>query len=304
MVSERPSVRSDIEALLGSTQYRPLALLGRGSMGEVWAVRHDFIGRDFALKVLHRHHLDNHQLIERLRFEAKAIAALEHPNIVEVTDFWCAGDGRPCLVMELLAGRRLDRVLLQRRQLPGPEVVELGRQALSALIAAHAMGLVHRDIKPENLFLHLGEAPPWTLKLLDFGLARVNSGMAPGASLRPLDLTRTGTLLGSPRFMSPEALRGERVEQDGDIYSLGVVMYLCLVGMHSHFDFATSPAFYPPSQSGAIDCSAELDAVVLRAVEIDRGRRYPTAAAFLADLDAIACLPIVTDALATKGPNS
>lgn len=288
MTSERPSSRADIESLLDGTAYSPISLLGRGGMGEVWAVRHDFLGREFALKVLHRRHLNNSQLIERLRLEAKAMAALEHPNIVEVTDFWIAGDGRPCLVMELLRGQRLDRVLLQRQRLPGSEVVELGRQALSALVAAHAIGLVHRDIKPENLFLQQEANQPWRLKLLDFGLARVLSGFATGGSISPLDLTRTGTILGSPRFMSPEALRGERVEQDGDIYSLGVVMYLCLVGMHSHFDIATSPVFHPPSRCGAFDCSAMLDAIVLRAVEADRSRRITTARAFLAELNAIA----------------
>jgi len=291
MTSERPSSRSDVESVLDGTPYSPLSLLGRGSMGEVWAIRHDFIGRDFALKVLHRRHRGNQQLIERLKLEAKAIATLEHPNIVEVTDYWIAGDGRPCLVMELLQGERLDRVLLQRKRLPGPEVVELGRQALSALQAAHAIGLVHRDIKPENLFLQENPSQHGALKLLDFGLARVMAGLAGGASLQPLELTRTGMMLGSPRFMSPEALRGERVEPDSDLYSLGVVMYVCLVGLHSNFDLATSPVFGPPSQSGAIDCSEALDAIVLCAVETDRSQRFHSAQAFLAALDSIALSP-------------
>jgi eukaryotic-like serine/threonine-protein kinase len=285
MTSERPISSEAIEALLAGTPYRPLALLGRGSMGEVWAVRHATILREFALKVLHRRHLNNSQLIERLRLEARAMAALEHPNIVEVTDFWLSADGRPCLVMELLCGERLDRELLQRKRLPGPEVVEIGRQASSALVAAHEIGLVHRDIKPDNLFLHRPANQPWSLKLLDFGLARVMSGQPSGAPLQPLELTRTGTMLGSPRFMPPEALRGERVGPAGDIYSLGVVLYLCLVGMHSSFDIATSPVFRPPSESGATQCEPRLDAIILRATETDPACRYPSARAFLADLD-------------------
>jgi eukaryotic-like serine/threonine-protein kinase len=291
MTSDQPTPTEDIEALLSSTPYRPLKALGRGSMGEVWAIRHEYIGREFALKVLHRRHLKNGQLVERLRLEARAMAALEHPHIVEVADFWISPDGRPCLVMELLCGQRLDRELLQRARLPGGQVVEIGRQALSALVAAHEMGLIHRDIKPENLFLHQLPNQPWSLKILDFGLARVLGGRPVGSPLQPLDLTRTGTVIGSPRFMSPEALRGERVGPEGDIYSLGVVMYLCLVGMHSPFDIATSPSFHPPSRSGAVECGPRLDSIILRAVETEPECRYPSAREFLADLDNLASVP-------------
>lgn len=272
--------------LLRGTAYRCIAPIGRGGMGEVWSIRHEFIGKDFALKVLHRRHLNNSQLVERLKLEARAIAALEHPNVVEVTDFWLASDGSPCLVMELLSGQRLDRALLQRGRIPALEVAEIGRQALAALAAAHAIGLVHRDIKPENLFLHQIADQPIVLKVLDFGLARVVSELSARTPLQPLGLTRTGTILGSPRFMPPEALMGERLGPAADVYSLGVVLYLCLVGMHSQFDFATAPVFHPPSRSGAADCTAEFDAAILRAVEVDRGRRYASAAEFLAALEA------------------
>jgi serine/threonine-protein kinase len=285
MRSDPPLSAGTIENVLDGTAYRPCALLGRGSMGEVWAVRHEMIGRDFALKILHQRHLKNSQLIERIRFEARAMAALDHPNVVEVIDFWVSPDGRPCLVMEMLTGQRLDREVLRRRRLPGSEVVQIGRQALSALAAAHGIGLVHRDIKPENLFLHQVRDSAPCLKLLDFGLARVLGGSATGGSLQPLDLTRTGAVLGSPRFMSPEALRGERVGPASDIYSLGVVLYVCLLGLHSNFDLSTLPVFHPPSRLGAIDCSSRLDSVILRAVEGDPSRRYPSATAFLSELE-------------------
>src|SRR5512142_2257514 len=113
MKSQGSSSGADIKELLESSPYRVVRSLGRGSMGEVWQVVHQSMGREFALKVLHRRHLDNPQFVERLRLEARAMAALEHPNVVEVTDFWIAGDGRPCLVMELLSGQRLDRELLK-----------------------------------------------------------------------------------------------------------------------------------------------------------------------------------------------
>ncbi|HEY5958432.1 MAG TPA: serine/threonine-protein kinase [Polyangiaceae bacterium] len=286
MRSDPPLSAGTIESLLEGTAYRPSALLGRGSMGEVWSVRHELIDREFALKVLHHRHLGNHQLIERIRLEARAMAALDHPNVVEVVDFWVSPDGRPCLIMEMLTGQRLDREILRRRRLPGPEVVRIGRQALSALAAAHGIGLVHRDIKPENLFLHESRGQMPALKLLDFGLARVLGGAIAGRNLQPLDLTRTGTVLGSPRFMSPEALRGERVGPLGDIYSLGVVLYVCLLGLHSNFDMATLPVFHPPSKLGAIGCTPRLDTIVLRAVESDPCRRFPSATAFLTELEA------------------
>lgn len=287
MQTERPSRDPGIQPLLAETPYRPVRLLGRGNMGEVWLVEHESIGREFALKVLHHRHIADAGYVERLRLEARAMAALEHPNIVEVTDFWVAPDNRPCLVMERLCGERLDRVLLRRKRLPGPEVVEIGRQALSGLAAAHEIGLVHRDLRPENLFLHELPYQPRCLKILDFGLARVVNGPAAGGVLRPLDLTRTGTIVGSPRFIPPEVLIGERTGPEGDLYSMGVVLYLCLVGLHSSFDLATSPVFHPPSRCGAVQCPSRLDDIVLRAVETDRERRYRSARELLADLDGV-----------------
>lgn len=285
MLSGPLSSINDLGRLLGGTPYQPLRSLGRGGMGEVWLVRHERLERDFALKVLHRRHLANPELRERLALEARAMAAIEHPNIVEVTDFFIAPDGRPCLVMELLQGQRLDRELLQRKRLPGPEVIALARQALSALIAAHRAGVIHRDIRPENLFLHQLPAQPRLLKLMDFGLARVLSDSSAPGPLRPLELTRTGTVIGSPRFIPPEALAGERMGPEGDIYSLGVVLYLCLVGMHSNFDWATSPVFLAPSSCGAVECSKRLDQVILQAVELNRDHRFRSAREFLEALE-------------------
>ncbi|HMA95000.1 MAG TPA: serine/threonine-protein kinase [Polyangiaceae bacterium] len=273
-------------SLLAGTPYRPQRLLGRGRMGEVWLVRHTLIERDFALKVLHRRHSANPEQRERLWQEARAMAALEHPNIVEITDLFIAPDGCPCLVMELLHGHRLDRELLRRKILPGPEAASLARQALSALITAHQARVVHRDIRPENLFLHQHSARTRVVKLIDFGLARVIGDGPATWALRPLELTRTGTVVGSPRFIPPEVLAGERMGPEGDVYSLGVVMYLCLVGIHSNFDWSTTPVFRPPSQCGAVECSERLDQTVLQAVESDRRHRFRSAREFLAALEA------------------
>jgi serine/threonine-protein kinase len=243
------------------------------------------MGREFALKVLHRRHVKNRFYVERFELEAKATASLEHPAIVSVSDYWVADDGRHCLVMQLLEGRTLAQEIMQRKRLPAPEVVQYGCQVLSALTLAHGKGLVHRDIKPENLFLNRVPNVGVEVKVLDFGLARVVSEQSDSSRFRPMLATQTGTSVGSPRFASPEALRGKTVDHRSDIYSLGVVLYVSLLGLYSDFDLATRPTFIPPSVHGAEGCSKELDAVILRAVETQPEDRYPTAQDFLSALE-------------------
>ena len=268
-----------IEDLLAATGYRAICRLSKGSMGEVYVVEHRLMGRKFALKLLRPHLLADPQFADRLRVEAQAAARLDHPNIVEMVDLWLSRDGYPCVVMELLQGKTLGQCLAERRSLPADEAIELARQALSGLAAAHALGVVHRDVTPENLFLH--EVPGFvrTLKILDFGVARI----LPGASRRapdPLALpTQTGAVLGSPRFMSPEAARGERVDHRADLYSVGLVLYVMLTGRGPH----DTPVLRvpPPSQFLAEGIGPELDAVVLRAISDRPEERFQTAAAFI-----------------------
>ncbi len=247
-------------------------------MGEVWAVEHAFLRRPFALKVLHAH---LGQFADRMRVEAQAMGRVNHPHIVSVVDFWISDDGRPCVVMELLEGRTLWDELLERHTLPVVESVEIACQALSALGAAHALGLVHRDIKPENLFLH--DAPGYgrVLKVLDFGIARVIPDMTRRTPAPPDVRTATGAFVGSPRFMSPEASMGERVDGRADLFSIGLVLYLMLVGQGPFDSIASEPE--PPSHLGK-GISAELDAVVLRAIREDAAMRFQNAQDFVAAL--------------------
>jgi serine/threonine-protein kinase len=242
------------------------------------------MGKQFALKVLHRHLVNDRFYLERFELEAKATASIEHPNVVTVSDYWVAEDGRHCLLMQLLNGVTLAQELKERRRLPGSVVVRHTCQALRALVVAHDKGLVHRDIKPENLFLHQVPNVGVQVKVLDFGLARVASANSASARFRPKLATRAGSAVGSPRFASPEALRGMTVDHRSDIYSLGVVMYLSLVGMGSKFDFATVPSFAPPSQCGAEGCSEALDAIILRAVQARPEDRFQSAQSFLDSL--------------------
>lgn len=270
-----------IAPLLANRPYRAIRFLGRGGVGEVWVVQSTRMAKQFAMKVLHKHLVKDRFFVERFALEARATATLDHPNVVSVSDYWVADDGRHCLVMQLLRGVSLAQELDLRRRLPAAEVVRFGSQALCALIAAHEKGLVHRDIKPENLFLHQVPNVGIQVKVLDFGLARVASSDSDAARFRPMHATQTGSTVGSPRFTSPEALRGKSVDHRSDIYALGVVMYLSLVGLNDEFDFTTVPVFTPPSQLGAEGCDEALDAAILRAVQPSPEDRYQSAQEFL-----------------------
>jgi serine/threonine protein kinase len=277
MSSVVPSGRatSKISALLASTPYRPQHFLGRGGMGEVWVCQHEFLLRRFAIKVLHSH-LAPHA--DRMRFEAEATGRIRHPNVVEVVDSWLAPDGRPCIAMELLEGRSLWDELKDRVRLPVDEAVAITAQALSALSAAHTIGVVHRDIKPENLFLHRPRNAQSTLKVLDFGIGRVLPDAPAEAPAPPNMRTATGTLIGSPRFMSPEGRRGEPVDSRADLFSLGLVLYLMLTGVTP--DNVGAMEAEPPSRVAGGSVSNELDALVLRAIRENPADRFQTAEQF------------------------
>jgi serine/threonine protein kinase len=266
-------------ALLSRTRYKPVRFLGTGGMGEVWVIEHRFLRKEFVLKLLHAH---LGELAARMRVEVEAMGHLQHENVVDVIDSWVTPDGRPCVVLELLEGRTLWDEIADRLSLPAEEAIDLALQALSALGAAHALGIVHRDIKPQNLFLHHSRGYGRILKVLDFGLARVLPGTNTVAPLSRSSRTRTGTVVGTPIFMSPEAVRGEPIDHRGDLYSLGMVLYVMLAGHAPFEEGSVGPA--PPSRYAGSRVSPELDAVVLRAVREKVDERYQTADEFSAAL--------------------
>ncbi len=249
--------------------YRAVSLLGEGGMGAVYLAEHPGIGRRVAVKVLHKNYIRDESLLTRFLNEARAANAIRHPNIIEILDSGTIADGTPFLVMELLEGESLGTRIRRVGALAIPTAVEFAYQTASALGAAHKKGIVHRDLKPDNLFVIPDPHEPERerIKVLDFGIAKLQQGSA-GDSVK----TRTGTLMGTPIYMSPEQCRGTRtVDHRSDIYSLGIIFFemLCgqppfvsegfgeLVNMHLNV-----PAPAPSTQRA--DIPPSIDAVVLK----------------------------------------
>lgn len=285
----------DDRDLIGQTiggRYRVHGVLGEGGMGTVFDAEHLGLSRPVAIKVLSPSQAQKRVAVKRFQQEARAAGGIGHPNICEVYDLGVLDDGSPYLVMERLIGETLaDRVSKERR-LPPEDVANIVGHVLSGLIAAHGKGIVHRDIKPENIFLarRVGSAP--IVKLLDFGVSKMMLEYQTGDDA--LDLTRTGMVMGTPYYMSPEQARGER-NLDGrvDVYACGVVMYEALAGRRpfvaANYNalllaiISTTP---PPLRELRPTIPPALEAVVQRAMAKDRAKRYPSAVAFLRDLKA------------------
>ncbi len=228
-----------------SRRYRLERRLGRGGMGVVYAASDLSLGRTVAVKVLREELVHDVESAGRFEREARVSAMFTHPNVVTVHDFGVASGSRAFLVMELLEGTRL-RDEIDRGPMSGARVLSIMRGVCSAVDAAHRRQLVHRDLKPENVFLVRGDVGE-TPKVLDFGIAKVLSG---GASSSPLD-TGLGVVVGTPRYMAPEQLRGGSPEPSWDVWALAVVVYEMLTGSHPFATLALGVAGAEPSAGPA-----------------------------------------------------
>ena len=277
-------------------RYEILSHLGAGGMGEVFRARDKRLDRDVAIKVLPDAVARDPDRLARFEREAKAVAALSHPNILEIFDFGTEGD-IIYAVAELLEGSSL-RERLQHGPLPWREAVEIGARIADGLTAAHAKAIVHRDLKPENIFLVRDDQT----KILDFGLAKVlqPEKAAPGASeLATASMaTRAGSVMGTSGYMSPEQLRGEPVDHRTDIFALGCLLYESLCGRRAFLgdtqaDVASAILTHRPAPLREIGCDAPPDVqrIIDRCLEKSSDRRFQGAA----DLS-FALRSLVTDA--------
>jgi serine/threonine protein kinase/WD40 repeat protein len=206
--------------------YRVVEKIGSGAMGEVFRARDERLGRDVAIKLIRPASSNNPDHLRRFELEARAAAALNHPNIVAIYDVGIS-DGTPYIVCELLEGKTL-RKLLAEGALPVRLAVEYSLQIVQGLIAAHDHRIVHRDLKPENLFV----TTDGRVKILDFGVAKLQSSPEDsGRSVEELTtVTKSGAVIGTVAYMSPEQLRGKPVDHRSDIFSIGAILYEMLTG--------------------------------------------------------------------------
>ncbi len=272
-------------------RYRLKEPLGAGGMGEVWAAWHTGLKRDVALKIL-RPDIQQTTAVQRFEREVAATADLSHPNTVRVFDYGVTEDGLWYYAMERLEGETLRQLVASAGPLPPGRVVHLVAQAARALAEAHGKGIVHRDIKPDNLFVTTAGGEPDFIKVLDFGIA---------ALIKPGDggsITTTGAIPGTPAYMAPEVISGQRGSPASDVYALGAVMYFALTGtppfeaenwasaMMAHVQ---KPPVLPSERRGAA-LPAALEDLVMRCLAKDPAQRPVDAgalAAELADLDTL-----------------
>ena len=245
--------------------------LASGGMGGLWLARDEVLGRQVAVKVLHDHLASDEHLLERFRMEAVAAARLSHPAVVRVFDTG-VDEGICFIVMELVEGSSVADLLAERGHLSPAEVGRIGRAVLQALAHAHREAVIHRDVKPGNILL----GRDGIVKLADFGIAK--TAFAEG------DLTTTGNLLGTSRYLSPEQVTGGGLDPRSDIYSVGVVLYELLTGRppfdaETHIATATMRLTVDPPPPGSLrpGIPRALEAVVMKALARDPEDRFQTA---------------------------
>ncbi|HEY3822309.1 MAG TPA: serine/threonine-protein kinase [Polyangiaceae bacterium] len=275
-------------------KYRLRNLIGAGGMGQVWVGRNEVTEREFAIKLLLPQAAANAEVVSRFVQEAKVSGRLRHPGILEIYDVGTAPElqGAPFLVMELLHGVSLDAAIRSLGALPLRFTLLVAIAIARALRAAHDNGVVHRDLKPANVFLHRDGSGVIVPKLLDFGISKL--GAIEGDDDSGLGLTRTGAILGSPRFMSPEQLASQKdIDGRSDLHALGVLVWWCLVGRSPFVGAGLRELMLeilsdkrPRLSDAMIDVPPGVNELVTRAFAGNREDRYPNAGAALAALEA------------------
>jgi eukaryotic-like serine/threonine-protein kinase len=277
-------------SLVGQTvsHYRIVSKLGGGGMGAVYDAEDTRLGRHVALKFVPPEMVHDRNALDRFFWEARAASQLNHPGICTIHDVEDS-DGHPFIVME-----RLEGVSLKERMLGGPmeldEILDVGIQVSDALAACHAKGIIHRDIKPANIFLtNLG-----VVKILDFGVAKLAPGIRAGDTALDDPLTIAGDIFGTAVYMSPEQARGEELDARTDLFSMGVVLYQMATGQRPFIGnnaVTTLEAVMNHKPVSPLKLNPklphELEGIIGRAMEKERGNRYPDALAMKGDLQSL-----------------
>ena len=289
--SDGAALETDGDSLIGTTlagKYRIDARLNEGGMGTVYRGTHVLMDKTVAIKVLRPSLAADEKIVARFSREARAASRISHPNALSVTDFGEDESGHVFLVMEFLSGRTLKQLIRDEGPLPLPRVVDITRQVVEALNAAHSQGVVHRDLKSDNIML-LDTMTGDHAKVLDFGIAKINE---PDGVASDPGLTAPNLVIGTPQYMSPEQCSQEaEIDARSDIYSLGVILYEMLVG---HVPFSgESPTMVmmkhlqepvPSVLDERSDLPPQVGRVVARAMAKVRDNRYQNVAELIEDL--------------------
>ncbi len=280
------SVEESSSVLHGSDsgRYRISGTLGEGGMGEVFKGVHIDLGRDVAIKRLKSDAALDQSIVRRFFNEARAVNAIRHENIVEVTDLFTDDQGRAHMVMEYLEGCTLGDLIKAHAPLPPSRVAHIGAQIAHALAAAHEKGIIHRDVKPANVFLIRRRSTDDYVKLLDFGIAHLHPDCG------GLEATESGQIVGTPVYMPPEQAKGDAVTASADIYSLGIMLYEMLSG---DFPFPKSSAIQmmmahigdPPRPLDVPGLPAGFKQLIERCLEKEVSDRPPSANSIATDLE-------------------
>jgi serine/threonine-protein kinase len=271
------------DPLIGETvdgRYKIEAQLGEGGMGVVYAARHVIIDKRVAIKVLKREAQQEETASQRFIQEARSASKIGHANIVDINDFGVLPDGSAYFVMEFLEGQTLGQAI-REGPLAASRVVAIAAQMARGLNAAHAKGIIHRDLKPENVFLLERDGHGDVVKIVDFGIAKVQSGLGQPNSR----LTQVGMVLGTPEYMSPEQATGKESDHRVDEYALGCMIYEMLTGdvpfkgesaagtLTKHVFEAVVP---PRERRPDLTIPPGIEAVCLRAMAKQADQRYPS----------------------------
>lgn len=263
-------------------KYQVERRLGEGGYGEVLLVRHVDLGVRYALKILSHAGVREEQVAERFKREAEILLRFTHHGIAQLRDFGRTDDGRYYMTLDYVEGTPLQELLAREEWLPVGTALRIAIEVLGVLDAAHQLGIVHRDIKPANIMLLGPDSFRPEVKVLDFGIAKLQEEMASDVSM-----TREGLTIGTPQYMSPEQASGEAdIDARADLYSLGVVLYELITGvvpfqgesvMQTLVKHLTQP---PPAFAETIGVPRAVESLVLRALEKERTARFQSAAEF------------------------
>jgi CheY-like chemotaxis protein/tRNA A-37 threonylcarbamoyl transferase component Bud32 len=273
-------------------RYEIISTLGRGSTGIIYKARHMYLNRLVAVKVLHPQLVSETDSVSRFKREAQAVSALSHPNIIEIHDFGITMEGVPYLVMDFSGGETLMGRIAMCDHLPFNEALPIFIQLCEALDHAHSHGVIHRDVKPANILIIRDEQGEETLKIVDFGIAKIEQK---GEAMWS---TQNGDVLGSPLYMSPEQCMGAPLDARTDIFSLGCVMYTTLMGCEPFIGENVLDTMYRRTVEDPrpfaemrpdLDLPQALEVIIMKALARETCARYQTMNELKVDLEQLAC---------------